>query len=199
MIPGEEKAWENLSILNPLDVCKKTGVSFDSANGNYILRSFGIDFSISPQKRVIKNISPEGENLIKRHSYFLNISVLCYLINAKDIPLSGRLIKPVDIKGGALFFRGTHVLPLDKVAEKYGSDKTGFIERGKSLNGKIPGYGDASIELLPMPRIPATLILWLSDDEFPARADILFDSTCELHLPLDIIWSIAMLSVLVML
>lgn len=199
MITGEEKAWEDLSILNPLDVCKKAGVSYDSVNGNYILRSFGIDFSISPQKRVIKNISLEGENLLKRHSYFLNISVLCYLINAKDIPLSGRLIKPVDIKGGALFFRGAHVLPLDKVAEKYGSDKTGFIERGGSLNGKILGYGDASIELLPMPRIPATLILWLSDDEFPARADILFDSTCELHVPLDIIWSIAMLSVLVML
>ncbi|MDO9287659.1 MAG: DUF3786 domain-containing protein, partial [Thermodesulfovibrionales bacterium] len=112
---------------------------------------------------------------------------------------SGRLIKPSDIKGGSLFFRGTHALPLDKIAEKYGSDKPAFIERSVRLNGKLLNYGDAAVELLPMPHIPATLILWLSDDEFPARADLLFDSTCEQHLPLDIMWSIAMLSTLVML
>jgi hypothetical protein len=50
-----------------------------------------------------------------------------------------------------------------------------------------------------MPRIPVTLILWLSDEEFPARADLLFDSTCEIHLPLDILWSIAMMTILVFL
>jgi hypothetical protein len=49
-----------------------------------------------------------------------------------------------------------------------------------------------------MPRIPVTLILWLKDEEFHPRADLLLDSTCELQLPLDIIWSIAMMSVLVM-
>ncbi len=50
-----------------------------------------------------------------------------------------------------------------------------------------------------MPKIPVTLILWLQDEEFPARADLLFDSSCELHVPIDIIWSIAMMSTLVML
>lgn len=59
-------------------------------------------------------------------------------------------------------------------------------------------YGDASIELFPFPRMPVTIILWEKDDEFPARADLVFDSTCEMQLPIDIIWSIAMLCVLVM-
>ena len=91
------------------------------------------------------------------------------------------------------------MLPLDKLAERYGNDKAGFIEKGKKLNGNLMNYGDASVELLPLPGIPVTLILWLSDDEFPARADLLFDSTCEQRLPLDILWSIAMMSVLVIL
>ena len=60
-------------------------------------------------------------------------------------------------------------------------------------------YGDASLQLLPLPRIPISLTLWLEDDEFPARVDIMFDSTCELQLPTDIIWSVAMMSALVML
>jgi hypothetical protein len=50
-----------------------------------------------------------------------------------------------------------------------------------------------------MPRIPVIMILRLGDEEFPPRVDLLLDSTCELHLPLDIIWSIAMMSALVML
>ncbi len=194
---GEEKAWEDLNNLNPSDVCKKAGVIYD--NGSYILRSLGMDFSVHPGKREIKNIQPEGEIILKKYSYFFNLSALCCLINAKDIPLSGKLVKPAGLKGGEIFFRGSHVLPLDKIAEKYGNDKTGFIEKGKNLNGNIMHYGDASVELLPLPRIPVTLILWLSDDEFPARADLLFDSTCEQRLPLDVIWSVAMLSVLVML
>ncbi len=118
MISGEEKAWEELVNLNPLTICKNAGVSYVSENGNYILKLFGMDFSISPQQKVIKNLSPEGDILLKKYGYFFQLSALCYLINAKDIPLSGRLVKPVDLKGGGLFFRGTHVLPLDKIAEK---------------------------------------------------------------------------------
>jgi len=198
MSTGEKKAWEDLNSLNPSEVCRKARVFYDREN-SYILRSFGMDFSVHPGKGVIKNIQPEGEIILKKYSYFFNLSALCYLINAKDIPLSGKLAKPAGLKGGEIFFRGSHVLPLEKIAERYGNDKAGFIEKGKNLNGNIMNYGDASVELLPMPRIPVTLILWLSDDEFPARAGLLFDSTCELHLPLEIIWSIAVMSVLVML
>ncbi|MBI4684037.1 MAG: DUF3786 domain-containing protein [Nitrospirae bacterium] len=199
MTSGKEKAWKTLNNLNPLKVCKNAAVAYDSENCGYTLRSFDMDFLISPEKRIITNISPEGEKLIKRYSYFFNLLALYYLINAKDIPLSGRPVKPENIQSGAVFFRGAHILPLDQIAEKYNNDKIGFIEKGKEFSGRIVSYGDASIELLPMPRIPVTLILWLSDDEFPARADLLFDSTCELQAPIDILWSVAMLSVLVML
>ena len=195
MSTGEEKAWEDLNNLNPFGVCRKARVFYDREN-SYILKSLGMDFSVHPGKREIKNIQPEGEIILKKYSYFFNLSALCYLINSRDIPLSGKLVKPAGLKGGGIFFRGSHVLPLEKIAEKYGNDKAGFIEKGKNLNGNIMNYGDASVELLPLPRIPVTLILWLSDDEFPARADLLLDSTCEQHLPLDIIWSIAMMSVL---
>lgn len=198
MSTGEEKAWEDLNSLNPSDVCRKARVFYDREN-SYILKSFGMDFSVHPGKREIKNIQPEGEIILKKYSYFFNLSALCYLINSRDIPPSGKLVKPAGIKGGEIFFRGSHVLPLDKIAERYGNDKTGFIEKGKKLNGNIMNYSDAAVELLPLPLIPVTLLLWLSDDEFAARAGLLFDSTCEQCLPLDIIWSIAMMSVLVML
>jgi hypothetical protein len=199
VLTGEEKAWEILSGLEQKDVCKRAGVLYDGQSVSYVLKSFGFDFSISLPKREIKSLSEKAEIFTKRLSYFFTISVLSYLVNVKEIPFSGRLIKPENIKGGEFFFKGTHILPLNKVAEKYQSDREGFLAECKEFNGTPLGYGDASVEFLPLPRIPVTLILWLSDEEFPARADFLFDSTCAMQLPLDILWSIAMMSVMVLL
>jgi hypothetical protein len=197
--PGEEKAWEILRELEPSIVCKNAGVLYDEQGGYYTLKSFCTDFSISIQKRLITSTTSQGEIIIKRYSYFFIHSCLWYLINAKDIPLTGRLIKPVNIKGGEMFFRGSHVLPLENIEKKYGENKEAFLSKGKELCAEISNFGDVSLRLLPLPKMPVTIILWLKDEEFPSRADLLLDSSCEIQLPLDIIWSISMLSVLVML
>jgi hypothetical protein len=198
MSSGEEKAWEILSGLNPLSVCRNASASFDEKQGSYTLRSFCTDFLIHPAGRTVRGTSPQGEIILKKYGYFFIHSCLRYLIHAKDIPLTERLVKPADIQGGEMFFQGSHVLPLDKLSGRYGGDREAFFSKGKELCAEILHYGDASLHLLPMPRIPVVLILWLEDEEFPARTDLLFDSSCGIHLPLDIIWSTAMLSVLVM-
>jgi len=195
---GEEKAWEMLISLDPSDVRRKASVSYDKNLNHYVLRSFCSDFYIQPETKTIHGSDPTGDFILKRYGYFFTHSCLWYLIHAKDLSLTERLIKPVNIPGGEMFFRGSHVLPLDNLADKYGADRDNFLKRGKELCAKILPYGDTSVKLLPMPRIPVILILWLKDEEFPPRADLLLDSTCEMQLPLDIIWSISMLSVLVM-
>jgi hypothetical protein len=198
MSSGKEKAWDLLNGLEPARVSRDAGASYDEKTGSYILRSFSFDFLLNPSMRSMTCHSEEGLSFLNKYDFFFKGSALWYLISAKEIPLTGRLIKPVNLAGGQLFFRGTHVLPLDGLAERYGKDKDAFIKKGKSLGAKEENYGDASITLYPFPKIPVTLILWLSDDEYPARADMLFDSTCELRLPLDVIWSVAMLSILAM-
>ncbi|MBE0425327.1 MAG: DUF3786 domain-containing protein [Nitrospirae bacterium] len=188
-----------MKSLDTVAVCKNASVRFDEKTYCYILRSFCADFSINTDERIIRSLTPSGEVLINKYGYFFIYSCLWYLINAKDISLTGRLIKPEDLKGGDLFFRGSHILPLDRMAEKFQDDKQVFLKRGREICGETLLYGDASIKLSPLPRIPVILILWVKDEEFPARADLLLDSSCEVQLPLDIIWSTAMLSVLVML
>jgi hypothetical protein len=197
--PGEKKAWEILASLQPDSVCRAAVATYDAAASSYTLKSFGMDFVVSVKDRTITSAAPGSEALLKRLSYFFTLSVLWYLVNAKDITCAGRPVKLEHIKGGDIFTRGSHVLPLDGVANKYGRNKEGFIEKGKSLAGEPVKNGDASLRLLPLPRIPVNLILWLEDEEFPARVDITFDSTCELQIPTDIIWSVAMMSLLVML
>jgi len=199
MSSGEDKAWQILRELTPEQVCRKAMVKYDAVSGAYLLKSFGMDIYVDPGKARIHSDAPEAGLLLDRLGYFSKLSILFYLTSAMDIPLSGRLVQPANLRGGQIFFRGTHVLPLDKVALKYGSDAKSFIKRGADLGGAQMSYGDASLQLFPFPRIPVVIILWLEDEEFPARADLLFDSTCEFHLALDILWSTAMKSLLIML
>jgi hypothetical protein len=199
MSPGEEKAWEALRKVDPDDICARTGATFDRISGLYRFRSFGKDFSVSPQDRKIFSDVPESDTLLQRLGFFFNFSAVCSFYSAKDVPLTGKLISPLNMKSGQLFFRGSHVLPLDRVSERYSNDRNGFLKRGLDLGGVGLEYGDASLRLFPLPRVPVVLILWLADEEFPPRTDILFDSSAEIQLPIDVIWSIAMLSLLVML
>lgn len=197
---GENKAWEILATLDPQDVCKTASVLYDLASCSYLVKSYGMDFHISPGERKIFSRDPDSGVLLQRLGDFFRLSLLWYLVNAKDVPCTGRLVKLQNVRGGEIFTQGSHVLPLEKVAQKYGNNKNGFIEKGKKLGGAVlEKYGDASVRLLPMPRLPVIVTLWITDEEFPARADLMLDSTCEMQLPTDIIWSIAMMSVMVML
>lgn len=197
-ISGEEKAWDMLAMSRPEEVCAAATVSYDKASMKYRLISFGTDFVVSVTDKRISSAAPGSEALLAKLGYFFRYSVLWYLVSAKNIDCTGRLVRLEQIKGGDIFAKGTHMLPLDVVARKYSKDKDGFIRKGMNLGGERVKFGDASVRLYPLPRIPVTLTLWLEDEEFPARTDLLFDSTCEFHLATDILWSVAMISVLIM-
>ena len=197
---GEAKAWETLSGLAPKEVCAGAHATYDAGPGTYAIRAFGVGFSVSPAERTILSDDPRSVLFLERYRDFFRLALLWYMTSAKDIPTTGRLIRPLDVKGGQRFFAGTHVLPLDRIQEKFGRDKEGFILRGVKFGAEIAAFGDAAVRLYPFPRVPVTMILWLDDDEFPARATLFFDSTVDFQISLsDIVWSIAMMSSLLML
>jgi hypothetical protein len=91
------------------------------------------------------------------------------------------------------------VLPLDQIAERFGRDKVAFVAQGLKFGGGIVPFGDAAVRLYPLPRVPVTVILYLHDDEYPARTTLFFDSTVDFQLSLsDIVWSVSMMATLVM-
>jgi hypothetical protein len=198
MASGIESAWSALAKLSSEEVCRNADAQSVPDGDGYLLSCFGQEVLIRPTRREITADSPVASALLGKLRYFSELAILCYLAGARDIPRSGKLIRPSDLKAGQIFATGSHVLPLDKLAQKYGNDITGFLERGRELGGEDAGLGDASLRLLPFPRVPVVLVLWRECEEFRARADLLFDSTCERHLPQDIIWATAMLSVLIM-
>ena len=195
---GKERAWENLAGCSPGEVCARAEVSYDEARGVYVVPCFGQGILVCPAQRTFQAQSPAGERIVTRFDYFASLVILSYLAQAKAVPPSGHWVKPGDLRSGDVYYRGSHVLPLDRLSKAYEGRLPDFIQRAELLGGSRLSFGDASFKLLPLPRMPVALILWNGDDEFPGRADLLLDSTCELHLPADVIWSAAMLSVLMM-
>jgi len=199
VLSGNQLAWSLVAEKEPSFICKQADVQYEPVAHKFIMKCFGQKILVDVSAFTIASHTSLGERLLHGLDYFFDLAALWYLGKAKNIPPSGRMISPASLSGGEIFQRGTHVLPLDKIAAKYDRDFEGFYRRGVELGGQPLDLGDASLRLYPFPRVPLTMILWGPDEEFPARADMFFDATCEQHLPMDVIWSIAMTSVLIML
>ena len=195
---GEDHAWQRLGGCDPAEVCMRAAVTYSREQG-YGVPVFGFPIYADPETCTLSPSGPETELFLNKMAYFSRLSVLFYLLDAQSLSPTGRLLKPAELKTGQLYSSGSHILPLDPVASRFASDPEGFLAQGARFGGEPRAYGDAAVELLPLPRVPITMILWEQDDEFAARCSLLFDAVCELQVPPDILWSVAMMSALVML
>lgn len=178
---GEDAAWKALEKAPPLDVCRRTLARYEESAERYILRILGNDYEIAPRHRRIECVRDRS---VPRDLDF-RLMVLAYLTNAKDIDLSGKLVQCYQLRWGDSFFRGVHKLPVGELETRFGKSSRLFREVCLSLDGREVPYGDVAVEVRVLPKLPLTFILWVADDEFPARVSILFDSTADEHLPLD--------------
>ena len=200
MSTGTDKAWDLLLEREPSHVCRDALCRHDPERGCYTLVSMGMEFHLFPATRSMTGSGNEAGELHRRLGLYLEHCLVWYLASARGAGRTGRLVRPSSLRGGHHFFtQGTHVLPLDELASMYGSDAYAFMDRGLGLGGARADYADAAVELLPLPRVPVMLLLWLGDREYPARADLLFDSSADHQAPLDVLWAAAMLAVRAML
>ena len=199
VLSGDQLAWAIVAGKEASVICRDAGVQFDVVANKFVMQCFGQDIIVDVANNRIMSHTVLGKKLLHGLGHFFDLAALWYLGRAVNVPPAGQMISPASLSGGEIFQKGTHVLPLDKISARYGRDLEGFYEKGLELGGQKLEHGDGSLRLHPFPRVPVTLILWKDDEEFPARADMFFDVTCEKHLPTDVIWSTAMTSVLIML
>ncbi len=199
MTEGITSVWPELVSQDPLEVCRRALVKFDATAGLYAIPSFGQDVLLSPKKQYITADGPFAKIVLPRIQFHAQLAFPFYLVHAPDRALTGQFVNPRALKGGDFFARGTHAPPLDKVAKKYGSDLESFIAQGIALGGQKKEFGDAAWQVYPVPRISVLIVLWREDEEFPPRAELLFDQIPTTYLPIDVLWSFAMMCINVIL
>ena len=155
---------------------------FNDHAGKFILTFLNRSYIIDLEK---KQIYPEDASPDKPAGFIEQLSILAYLIGAKDIPLQNKLVKAETLATGEFFFRGPHEMPTDQLADAFGEQPENLYLAAKPFKPTRCEYGDASIEIFILPRLPVTIVIWRGDDEFEARASILFDQTAGDQLALD--------------
>ena len=178
--------WKRLRALPPPDVAGRSKCVYSESFGYYEVNFLGSMVWVDPHRE--RFLSPHGE--VMDLSLEDSLPILVYLAEAQNIPLAERLVSPKDIKGGEMFFRGPHSFPVAPLEQAFGDNKDGFLAAGEKCGG-VPGtLGDASFQVMAFPRVPLQVLLWLTDEDFPAQISFLFDATIEQHFPLDVIFAL---------
>ncbi len=179
------RLWQALAALEPAEVGRRTLA--EAGPGGYSLGFLDRRYRVEPEAGRIGG--PQADPLLEDADF--ELLVLTYLTQAADTPAEGTWISEKDLPGGSQFFRGPHGLPLQPLLARFGEDLAGFRRAAERLGGNPLPYGDAAYGFTALPRIPAGCLLWVGDEEFPARAGLLFDRSLARHLPLDVVLALA--------
>jgi len=177
------KLWEELRSQQPERVCKRSIAEYDPA-GFYELDSLDRKVRVYPQE---ERLETDDSDLFSSVDY--QLLLVSYLLYAQNIEPIEDWVSEKDLKGGSLFFRGPHALPSAPMEKEFGSDPVGFRDEALTLGGSPLEFGDVSMVFPILPRISFAVVLWLKDEEFPARVTFMFDSSIDAHLPLDVIFA----------
>lgn len=180
--------WDRLSKLHPTDICNRTEALYNPTREGFLLPVYNLRYLILPKEKKLLRVEWNDQPVEEDLRPFFYLMVLVYLTEAKEIKPTHTWISEKDLKGGSTFFRGPHSLQIEELEDLYGKDPDAFLKAGKKLGGNEILYGDKGFALEVLPKVPLAYILWKGDEEFPPRIGILFDSTIESHLPLDMIW-----------
>lgn len=179
--------FQELAKQDPVDVCRRALCNYDDVKKFYTVSVWGDEYAIYPHKFKIECMTKNHQN---PHEYFY-LFIIYYLLKSKEVEISKDWISEKDIPGGPTFFRGPHEIPAHLISIKYMDDIIGFRKICEKLNGLSLDMADAAYGFKITPRIPAAVLYWKGDNEFPTETKILYDRTVTKHLTPDIIFALS--------
>lgn len=112
--------------------------------------------------------------------------LLYYLRQADGTPLADRWVGYRELPGGSFYNQAFQGYSGDRLARVYGEQPELYIGASQSMRGqRLPDLPGVAFAFLPLPRIRLASILYPGDEEFPARASVLFDATASHYMTTD--------------
>lgn len=176
-ITAETEALKVFKDLDPDHVAKASGAVFNPETKDFSLTYCTEEYLVShPDGKVrFRNSSEEVPELERT-------ILLQYLSNACGLPPRGHWLTFIELPDGA-----HHNVPFQleacvPIANTFGENLELFKEVGKQLGGEELKMGDAAFKLKVLPKIDLAYMLWEGDEEFPAKANVLFEGVSPTYL-----------------
>lgn len=180
--------WERLREADPDEVCRNAAVRYDADREAYIVPYLDAEFLCFPEREQIESFSLAP---FHRIDFQFGLVLLHYLLEAVEVPSTGRWIGTKDIPGGETFFRGPHSFPVEPLVRFFAFRPEALESASARLGGRKIEESDLSLRFQVFPRIPALLVFWRGDEEFETSLRVLFDETIIRHMGKpDLIWAL---------
>ncbi|MDD1747670.1 MAG: DUF3786 domain-containing protein [Methanomassiliicoccales archaeon] len=171
-----EAAWKALEGRNERELADLSGSRY--SGGHILLPHFEARLTVDLESR---GIALEGKEVDETSS----ILALHYLAGCgADVP-TGTLVPFNQAEGGGAYYEAFKRRTIDRLAEEFGERPNLLVRAGIAIGGLDRELGASSIEVRVFPKVWVTLIVWEGDDEIPASANVLFDSTALGILPTE--------------
>jgi len=186
-------AWENVMVQRMADlgmeiagrgvemVASRSGASFESSDSALQLAYWGRDVRITwPGLQAAWLDS--GEPL----SVYDTAMLVYYLHTADGAPSAGRWVNFRELPDGTFYHQAFQGYSGNRLAAHFGMIPERFARAAEKLNGKaIKDLGTLAYRFQALPRVELAAMLWPGDEEFPARAQVLFDAGACHYLTID--------------
>ena len=192
---ANEGLWQRVIALDGQETAQRAGCRYTTEPAGYVITLLNTEYEVGLCDKRVSSTPQSPEPVPKAAEFLEELCILAYLINARDLPLAGKLVKAEDLPSGQFFFRGLHSLPTDKLEKAFGRRPETLFGIAEQFGAEKCEFGDASIRLNVLPRVPITIIIWRQCEQFGTRASILFDQTAAAHMPLDALWGAVNLAV----
>ncbi|MDR0630129.1 MAG: DUF3786 domain-containing protein [Treponema sp.] len=159
--------------LDPKEISRRCGLSFDAAASSFGLRILGTEYRAPyPDFALLDGAGKNAANAYEK------ILFLRYLCEGKYFPFQGKRLAYNEVPWGNVYYRNFEGRCLKRCAAAFGRDIPGFariFEQNPALRAEALDTGDAGYRFEFINGLFVSLILWGADDEFPPSAQILFD------------------------
>jgi hypothetical protein len=164
------------SIYKTLDadeIARRCRLPFDKNTKTFSLRLVGGDFLIDWPEFEIR----DGEgNVVGDES--IRVLVLRYLCGGSWAERGGGQLSYHEIPWGEVYFKNFEGRCIQRIERTFGKDVRAFsaiFEKFKELNGEKIADKECGWRFEFLTGLFMSVIIWEGDDEFPSKAQILFD------------------------
>ncbi|ACV62184.1 hypothetical protein Dtox_1302 [Desulfofarcimen acetoxidans DSM 771] len=182
-ITAYQEALNAFLSKTPEEIILPSGAKYDQDARLYKINYCGMQYSVNQDGGIITPLD-KAEKL----DYNDETLILQYLTQSSGIPAREKWINFLQLPGGEM-----HLLPfkndaLFPLAKMFGEDAKAFFSASRKYGAEPIEVGDHAVVIQALPKIPLVVALWMADDEFPAKSNILFDETAPLHLSTASLW-----------
>ena len=173
--------WEELSDRKLEDLCI-LGAATAQPEGLLLIQCLNESWQVDVDRRTIVKTQGEFGGEWDRQLPFL---ALVYLAKVDVERLDGEMTTAIELYHGVDPFVGRNEIKTGDFESLFGRDKRRLDDVTEKLGGTSLDKADVSARFHIFPKLPVELMLWLADEEFPAKLTVLFDRSMPRFYPVD--------------